>query len=101
MKVKKTEDINFEHVKLVDTGFPLPVVFSIDEGYRRGATSTTTEGDVVALIGVSNVKADEITIDYKEQENEEITALLGFVINSKKEAEVLSKFFQNIADVMT
>ena len=101
MKIKKTKDINFDHVKLVDTGNPLPFVLAIDEGYRRGASSKTTEGDVVALIGVSNVKAEETTIDYKEQENEEITALIGLVINSKKEAEVLSEFFKNMAEQMT
>lgn len=101
MKIKQTKDINFDHVKLVDTGSPLPFVLAIDEGYRRGASSKTTEGNVVALIGVSNVKAEETTIDYKEQENEEITALIGLVINSKKEAEVLSEFFKNMAEQMT
>ena len=101
MKIKQTKDINFDHVKLVDTGSSLPFVLAIDEGYRRGASSKTTEGSMVALIGVSNVKAEEITIDYKEKENEEITALLGFVINSKQEAEVLSEFFKNMAEQMT
>ena len=56
---------------------------------------------MVALIGVSNVKAEEKTIDYKVKENEEITALIGLVINSKKEAEVLSEFFKNMAEQMT
>lgn len=101
MKIKQTKDINFDHVKLVNTGSSLPFVLAIDEGYRRGASSKTTEGDVVALIGVSNIKAEETTIDYKEQENEEITALIGIVINSKKEAEVLSEFFKNMAEQMT
>ena len=100
MKIKQTKDINFDHVKLIDTGSSLPFVLAIDEGYRRGASSKTTEGNTVALIGVSNVKADEITIDYKEQDNEEITALIGLVINSKKEAEVLSEFFKNMAEQM-
>lgn len=101
MKIKQTKDINFDHVKIVDTGSPLPFVLAIDEGYRRGASSKTTEGSMVALIGVSNVKAEEVTIDYKEKENEEITALLGLVINSKQEAEVLSEFFKNKAEQMT
>lgn len=101
MKIKQTKDINFDHVKLVDTGSPLPFIIAIDEGYRRGASSKTTEGSMVALIGVSNVKAEETTIDYKEKENEEITALLGLVINSKQEAEVLSEFFKNMAEQMT
>jgi len=101
MKITKTENINFDHVKLMDTGSPLPVVFSIDEGYRRGACYKTKDGENVAIIGVSNVKAKETTIDYKEQEGEEITALLGLVINSKQEAEVLGEFFMNIAKQMS
>ena len=101
MKIKQTKDINFDHVKLVDTGSSLPFVLEIDEGYRRGASSKTTEGDDVVLIGVSNIKAEETTIDYKEKENEEIIALLGLVIHSKKEAEVLSEFFKNMAEQMT
>ena len=101
MKIKQTKDINFDHVKIVDTGSPFPFVLAIDEGYGRGASSETTEGSMVALIGVSNVKAEETTIDYKEKENEEITALLGLVINSKQEAEVLSEFFKNMAEQMT
>jgi len=101
MKIKQTKDINFDHVKLVDAGSPLPFILAIDEGYRRGASTKTTEGNFVALIGVSNVKAEENTIDYKVKENEEITALLGLVINSRKEAEVLSEYFKNMAEQMT
>ena len=70
MKIKKTENINFDHVKLMDTGNPLPVVFSIDEGYRRGACYKTIDGENVAIIGVSNVKAVETTIDIFENKSE-------------------------------
>lgn len=98
MKLTQTENFQFDHVKLMDTGTALPVVFSIDEGYKRGECLKTQEGGYVALLGVSNVKADRVTISYNLREKEEVTPLLGVVINSRKEAEVLSEFFKNVAE---
>lgn len=90
----------FEHVTLINVGDTLPVVFRIDEGYRRGYGAKTAEGEYIAFIGVSNIKAKEATTNYKEQEHEEIVPVLGIVINSAKEAEVLGEFFTNMAKSM-
>ena len=43
------KEYNFEHVKIRDTGSVLPLVFDIDDGYRRGGLGKTDEGDYVAL----------------------------------------------------
>lgn len=101
MKITKQEHINLNHVKLMDTGSPFPIVFGIEEGYRRGALFKTKDGEYVVIIGVSNIKAEEHTIDYKQQEGEEITSVLGIVINSKKDAEILSEFFGNVANQLS
>ena len=100
MKTGPFERYKFDHVKLRDTGFPLPFVIDIDRGYRRCDCVRAKDGETVVLIGVSNIKADEPTKDYKTQESEEVYALLGLVLNSAKEAEVLGEFFKEIAEKM-
>ena len=98
MDIGKAEKYIFDHVKIRDTGSLLPVVFDIDEGYRRGGLLKSDEGENVALIAVSNIKADEPAMDYKLREDEKTTSICGLIIHSKKEAEVLSEFFKYIAE---
>ncbi len=97
MKINKNETYIIDHVKLRDTGSLLPVVFDIEEGYRRGGLVKSEDGEHVFLIGVSNVKADEPMMDYKPQEDEKMTTVCGLIIHSKRDAEVLSEFFDFIA----
>ena len=100
MKNGPFESYKFDHVKFRDTGSTLPVVFDIERGYRRCDCVRAKDGETVVLIGVSNIKADEPTKGYKTQESEEVYALLGIVLNSAKEAEVLGEFFKEIAEKM-
>ena len=100
MNIGKAEKYNIDHVTLRDTGSLLPVVFDIDDGYRRGCLGRTDKGEYVALIGVSNIKADEPMMDYKEQDGEKITSIYGIIIHNKWEAEVLSEFFKYAADTI-
>jgi len=93
-----TENIMLDHVHLLDTGAPFPFVLQIDEGYRRGQGLKTKDGKYVSIIGVSNVCAIEKTSNYKLQEGEEVIPLIGFVINSKKDAEILSEHFKEFAE---
>ena len=90
--------IKFDHVKIRDTGSLLPVVFDIDDGYRRGGLAKSDEGEYAAMIGVSNIKTDEPMMNYERQENEKISYIYGLIIHSKKEAEVLSEFFKYVAE---
>ena len=99
MNKNKLEHI--EHVTLMDTGDILPVIFRIDEGYRRGGYVKTADGDFVVILAVSNVKAEESTLHYHREENEKVIDIMGLVINKKKDAEVLSEFFHNMAEDMT
>lgn len=98
MDIGKSGKYIFDHVKIRDTGSLLPVVFDIDVGYRRGGLVKSDEGENIALIAVSNIKADEPAMDYKLREDEKTTSICGLIIHSKKEAEVLSEFFKYIAD---
>ena len=98
MNIGKSEKYLFDHVTIRDTGSLLPVVFDIDEGYRRGGLLKSDEGENVALIAVSNIKADEPAMDYKLREDEKATSICGLIIHNKKEAEVLSEFFKFVAD---
>lgn len=100
MNVSKIDSFNFEHVTLMDTGEVLPVVFRIDEGYRRGRCVKTEDGDYVAVVAVSNIKATEPTIDYEQKEDEEVIPLIGLVINKKIDAELLGDFFHRVAKYM-
>lgn len=101
MNIGKNEKFIFDHVKLRDTGSLLPVVFDIDEGYRRGGLVKSDEGEYVALVGVSNVKTDKPNMNYKLQEDEKTTSIYGLIIHNKEEAEVLSEFFKFVAEQMT
>ena len=98
MNIGKSEKYIFDHVTIRDTGSLLPVVFEIDEGYRRGGLVKSDEGEYAALIGVSNIKTDEPMMNYKRQENEKVSYIYGLIIHSKKEAKVLSEFFKYVAE---
>lgn len=100
MNTGKSEKFIFDHVTIRDTGSLLPVVFDIDEGYRRGGLVKSDEGEYAAIIAVSNIKADEPMINYELQENEKTSSICGLIIHSKKEAEVLSEFFKYIAETI-
>ena len=97
MKGNKKEKYIFEHVSLRDTGSLFPVVFDIEDGYRRGGLLKSENGEYVALCAVSNIKCDEPMMNYELQENEETTSICGMIIHNKKEAEVLSEFFKFVA----
>ena len=90
----------FDHVKLRETGSIFPVVFDIEDGYRRGGVVKTDDGEYVMLFGVSNTKSVEQTSKYKRQEGEKTEMLFGMIIHNKKEAEVLGKFFEDVANQM-
>ena len=98
MNIGKAEKIIFDHVKIRDTGSLLPVVFDIDEGYRRGGIVKSDKGECVALFAVSNLKANESKMNYEMQENEKTSSIFGFIVHNKTEAEILSEFFKYIAD---
>lgn len=98
MDIDKTEKHIFDHVRLRDTGSLFPVVFDIENGYRRGGLVKSDEGEWVALIGVSNMKTEEQSMNYKLQENEKTDTIFGMIIHNKKEAEVLSEFFKFVAE---
>ena len=98
MNIGKSEKYIFDHVTIRDTGSLLPVVFDIDEGYRRGGLVKSDEGEYAAIIAVSNMKADKPMMNYELHENEKTSSICGLIIHSKKEAEVLSEFFKFVAD---
>ena len=100
MDISESEKYIFDHVKIRDTGSLLPVVFDIDEGYRRGGFGKSDEGEYAVMIGVSNIKTDEPMLNYERQKNEKISYIHGLIIHSKKEAEVLSEFFKYIAETI-
>ena len=99
MELNVNEKYNFEHVSVVRTNSSLPFVLRIEKGHKRTVAVRTEDGEVYALWGVSNIKA-EPQRDYKRQKDEEITSLMGIVINGKKDAEQLSVFFKEIAEKM-
>ena len=101
MKIGENEKYIFNHVKIRDTGSLLPVVFDIENGYRRGGWNKTEDGEYVALFGVSNIKADEQKMGYELKENEKTSAIFGMIIHNQKEAEVLSEFFKQLANEIT
>lgn len=88
----------YKHVTIRNIGSLLPLVFDIEDGYRRGGLVKSEEGEYVALIGVSNIKADEPKMNYEPQEGEETISLCGMIIHNKREAEVLSEFFKYVAE---
>ena len=98
MEVKEEKYFAYDHVKLRDTGWFLPVVFSIDEGYKRTDCIRTKDGEYVVLIGVSDIKAEKKMLGYKRREDEEVHSILGFTISGKEEAELYSEFFKELAD---
>ena len=100
MNIWKNEKYVIDHVKIRDTGSPLPIVFEIEDGYRRGGLIKTDEGNYAALFGVSNIKVDEPIMNYEMQENENATPIYGLIIHNKKEAEIMSEFFKSIADTI-
>ncbi len=101
MNIGNNEKYLFDHVKLRDTGSLFPVVFDIENGYRRGGLNKSDDGEYVVIFGVSNIKTDEQTINYKEKENEKFSPIYGMIIHNKKEAELLSEFFNYVAEQMT
>ena len=94
MDIGNSERYIFNNVKIRDTGSLLPVVFDIHEGYRRGGLIKSDKGEYAALIGVSNTKVDEPSRNYERQKDEEISYVIGLIIQSKNEAEVLSEFLK-------
>lgn len=89
----------FEHVELKDTGADFPIIFKVDEGYRRMMCyRTTTEGEYVVIIGVSDTKVDKPELRQVKVEGEEVVPLLGYVLTSKKEAETISQFFKELSE---
>lgn len=89
----------FEHVELKDTGADFPIIFKVDEGYRRMMCyRTTTEGEYVVIIGVSDTKVNKPELRQEKVEGEEVVPLLGYVLSSKKEAEMISQFFKKLSE---
>ena len=99
LNIDEKYSTNLDHFSFVRTEETLPFIFRIEKGYKRTYCVQTKDGEICAIWGVSNIKA-EPQRNYKRQKDEEIMPLVGIVINAKKDAKQLSEFFKEIAEKM-
>lgn len=94
-------DGNFRigHLEVETRG--LPFILKFDKGHMRAfCLSRKSSGEYVAFVGMSDVEAEAIEGNYEPSENEDVTAVLGLVIPTRKVAVMFQNFFRDIAKAM-
>ena len=87
------------HVEVIGDG--LPFILKLDKGYIRVAYAKSEQGEKIALLGSSNIESKPTKRGcYKRANGEEITPILGIVMDNIETAKMFEKLFKYIVKSM-
>lgn len=96
--IKVEGNFKLGHVEVIGNG--LPFILKLDKGYARAFCHKSEDG-FIAVIGSSNTEAKQTKKGfYKMKEGEEITPVIGVVMDTIENARMFKRLFDHIFKIM-